>query len=204
MSGPRKGQLSLRPIGQDWELSLRINSREYVMRLRASFRVPERNKRQEQDWRLLPIVGISIAEIEEYLAWLQRSNTLVRLRLCDELEWERAARGADGREYPHGNLISPGDANYAETYGRNAATVGPDEIGAHPSARSPYGIDDMCGNVSEFTQSSLQSAEYVLRGGAYSDTRNEIRSNNRQAVARAFRSVVTGLRLCADFPKARR
>ena len=206
VSGPRKGELSLRPVAKDWELALRLNSREYVMRLGDAFHVPERSIRQEQNWSLLPMVGVSIAEIEEYLAWLRNSNNLVRLRLCNEFEWERAARGADGREYPHGNLLSPSDANYVETYGRNlataTATAGPDEIGAHPQSRSPYGVDDLSGSVAEFAQSSLQGGEYVLRGGGYTDGRNEIRSTNRQPVSGAFRSLATGLRLCADSPKA--
>jgi formylglycine-generating enzyme required for sulfatase activity len=203
VSGPRKGQLTLRPVAQDWELALRWNSREYVMRLGDAFHVPERSIRQKQNWLLLPMMGLSIAEIEEYLAWLRNSNKVVRPRLCNEFEWERAARGADSREYPHGDLLSPSDANYGETYGKsNMATAGPDEIGAHPQSRSPYGINDMSGNIAEFTRSSLQGEEYVLRGGAYSDDRNEIRSANRQPVSGAFRSLLTGLRLCADPARA--
>jgi formylglycine-generating enzyme required for sulfatase activity len=198
VSGSRKGLLSLRPVAHDWQLTMRLNSRSYVMRQGEIFRVPARKTRQEQDWRLLPMVGVSIAEIDDYLAWLQNSNHWFQARLCNEFEWERAARGADGREYSHGNFVSRGDANYAETYGKSLATVGPDEIGSHPRSRSPYGIYDMVGNVAEFTQSSLTAEGYVLRGGAYLDGRNEIRSSNRQPVAPEFRSSATGLRLCAD------
>jgi len=198
VSGPRKGFLSLRPVAHDWQLTMRLNSRSYVMRQGDIFRVPERKTRQEQDWRLLPMVGVSIGEIDDYLAWLQNSNNSFRPRLCNEFEWERAARGADGREYSHGNVISRGDANYVETYGKSVATAGPDEIGSHPWSRSPYGIHDMCGNVAEFTQSSLKTEEFVLRGGGYADGPNEIRSSNRQPVSPEFRSLATGLRLCAD------
>jgi formylglycine-generating enzyme required for sulfatase activity/tRNA A-37 threonylcarbamoyl transferase component Bud32 len=198
VSGNRKGELSLRRVAHDWQLTMRLNSRSYVMRQGDIFHVPDRETRQDQNWRLLPMVGVSMAEIEDYLAWLQNSNSWVRPRLCNEFEWEKAARGVDGREYPHGSLVLPGDANYVETYGRNMATAGPDEIGVHPRSRSPYGIDDMCGNVAEFTQSSVMAEGYVLRGGAFADGLNEIRSTNRQPVSREFRSLATGLRLCAD------
>src|SRR5262249_1314027 len=111
LGGARKGQLSLRPIAQDWELTMRLNSREHVMRLDELFHIPERKTRQHQDWRLLPVVGVSITEISEYMFWMQNLSPLIRPRLCTEFEWERAARGADGREYPHGNLVFASDAN---------------------------------------------------------------------------------------------
>jgi formylglycine-generating enzyme required for sulfatase activity len=198
LTGPRKGQLSLRPVAQDWELTLRLNSREHVMRLTDHFHIPERKARQDQDWRLLPVVGVSMAEINDYLFWRQNFNLSIRPRLCSEFEWERAARGADGREYPHGNLVFARDANCGDTYGGKATTIGPDEVGAFSASRSPFVVDDMCGNAAEFTRSSLQEGEYVLRGGSYAETINQIRSTNRQVVLGTDRSLTVGVRLCAD------
>ena len=88
-------------------------------------------------------------------------------RLCNEREWERAARGADDREFPHGDHLEPDDADIDQTYGKEPLAFGPDEVGSHPASRSPFGLDDMCGNVFEWTTSSLAPNEHVLRGGGY-------------------------------------
>ncbi len=197
LGGREKGALSLELIEREWQLTLQLNSR-HVMSLKDAFHFSERKTRQDQDWHLLPAVGVTSAEIEAYLVWMQSSSKLKRARLCTEIEWERAARGADGREYPHGNFLSPHEANFDETYGKTAATAGPDEVGAHPASRSPFGIDDMTGNAWEFTTSSLGEGKYVLRGGGYSFGRIEARSGNRYPVPATFKSIVTGFRVCAN------
>jgi formylglycine-generating enzyme required for sulfatase activity len=198
VSGFTKRQMSLSRIGKEWQLVFGYNIRASLMQPRDAFYIPERKMRQRQNWHRLPMVGVSIKEIEEYLSWLQNRSTLIQPRLCSEFEWERAARGADAREYPHGYTVSPSDANFFDTYERNAATVGPDETGAFPFSRSPFGVDDMCGNAAEFTRSSLEDGKYILRGGSYAGTSNDIRSNNRQPVDDKYRAVTTGFRLCAD------
>jgi len=195
--GGMKGLLSLKPIDQDWELVLPQNAKKHVTRLGDTFQIPERKTRRDQNWRLLPMVGVSSKEIGDYLAWLQSSGKLIRPRLCSEFEWERAARGADGREYPQGNFLSPDDANFDETYGKKPTTAGPDEVGAHPGSRSPFGIDDTSGNVWELAQSSLTEGEYVLRGGSYVMTRKEARSSNREPVPGTLKSPGAGFRVCA-------
>ena len=70
-------------------------------------------------------------------------------RLCTELEWERAARGADDRLFPHGDELDADDANFDVTYGRVDSAYGPDVVGSHPASRSPFGVDDLAGNVFE-------------------------------------------------------
>ena len=75
---------------------------------------PKRSVRRCQDWLRFPVAGIAWEDAEGYLAWL--GGRVPGARFCSAREWERAARGADGRLYPHGDVLHPGDANFGATY----------------------------------------------------------------------------------------
>jgi len=98
--------------------------------------------------------------------------------------------------------LDPDDANFDETYGRDAAAMGPDEVGSHPASRSPFGLDDMAGNVFEWTTSSLDPGKSVARGGAYFYDRMTARSTNRNPLEPGLRDPRLGLRICAAAPGA--
>ena len=160
---------------------------------------PARTRAARQDWSRLPVMGNSLADIEEYLGWLDRTGRVPGARLCTDHEWERAARGADERSYPHGSTLTPEDANYFDTYGKDAAAVGPDEVGLHPRSASPFGIEDMAGNVFEWIRSSLAPNELAIRGGSYYYDTVSARSANRTPVDQNYRDSRFGLRVCASF-----
>src|SRR5262249_58164017 len=77
-------------------------------------------------WRTLPVLLVVRADAEAFAAWLDRSGKLRGARLCTDREWERAARGADDRRFPHGNdYPTAEEACTQATYGRDAAHAGP-------------------------------------------------------------------------------
>ena len=181
-----------------WELRFRPTDRTYRAREGERFHYAERTQRASQDWRRFPVAGVSPDDALEYAAWLDRSGRVPGARLCTEHEWERAARGADAREFPHGNELWPDDANFDSTYGRKNGGYGPDEVGSHPASRSPFGVDDLVGNVWEITRSVIDADQFVARGGSFYQYRKTQMSSNRDPIAQVTRDHTLGLRICAS------
>ncbi|MEU4173294.1 SUMF1/EgtB/PvdO family nonheme iron enzyme [Streptomyces sp. NPDC026665] len=91
-----------------------------------------------------PVWTISPQDADSYAAWLA-ARTGRCFRLPSEAEWEYAASGGDGRVYPWGEENGPDRANTVE-YGPLSTTP----VGIYPAGRSPFGADDMGGNVEEY------------------------------------------------------
>jgi serine/threonine protein kinase/formylglycine-generating enzyme required for sulfatase activity/energy-coupling factor transporter ATP-binding protein EcfA2 len=185
-----------------WHLSIHPNGVTYAAPEGEPLRYTSRPRLVEHDWRRLPVGAIDYADAKAYAAWVAQTGRVPGARLCNELEWERAARGADEREYPHGDALLAHQANYDETYGKVGASFGPDAVGSHPDSRSPFGLDDMVGNVFEWADSVLQPGRPVARGGSYYFGASTARSPNRETPEPNFRDLSVGLRLCADAPSS--
>jgi eukaryotic-like serine/threonine-protein kinase len=193
------GALELKEIGVDWQLSLQPTRKVYAARAGEKIHYEARQRRAEQDWLHFPVSGVSLEDAQAYVGWLSGSGRVPGARLCTEREWERAARGADDREFPHGNRLDPDDANIDQTYGRDPLAFGPDEVGSHPASRSPFGLDDASGNVFEWTSSVLAPNEHVLRGGGYYYDVTVARIPNRQVSEPTVRDPNIGIRVCVTF-----
>jgi len=196
------GSLSLtrQPDGR-WSIRFQPTSKAHSAGSDQRLVYAGRTRRAVQDWLKLPVVGVSAGDALAYAAWLRRSGRVPGARLCTEVEWERAARGADGREYPHGDTLHPDDANHDQTYRKIPAAMGPDEVGSHPASASPFGVHDLAGNVWEWTRSSLGDGKFTARGGSWYYEDNASRATNREVPEPSFRDVSVGVRVCADAPQ---
>ena len=164
-------------------------------------RYPGRKVRGSGDWRQLPLSGVSALDLQGYLSWLARSGRIPGARLCTEREWERAASGADGRAYPGGDRLSPEDADFDATYGREPSAFGPDPVGSHPASTSPFGLVDMAGNAVEMTTPvTPELGSIVLRGGGWYYDILSVLIANRVAGEPTQRNPLVGARVCASFP----
>jgi len=184
--------------GGKWRLTVQPTSRSLSAREGEVISYPSRKTATSQDWLNFPVSGISSDDARAYAAWLAQTGKVPNARLCDEVEWERAARGADGRQFPHGDALDPDDANIDQTYGKQPLAFGPDTVGLHPASRSPFGVDDLAGNVWEWASSALVPGESVVRGGSFYHDQNSSHSENREVPEASIRDLTVGMRVCAS------
>jgi formylglycine-generating enzyme required for sulfatase activity len=195
---PNGGGIELLSSSGSWELSFTPWSRTFRVARGQPLTYVERAVRRSQDWTRFPVTGITPLQARDYARWLARTGRVPGARLCTEREWERAARGADDREFPQGDTLNAGDANFDATYGHQVAMFGLDEVGSYPASTSVYGVRDMAGNAFEFTLSNLGDTEFVARGGCYYQAARAARSTNRAIVDAKVRGQALGFRVCAD------
>ncbi|MEE9381934.1 MAG: SUMF1/EgtB/PvdO family nonheme iron enzyme [Nannocystaceae bacterium] len=135
-----------------------------------------------------PVVLVSQPEALKYCLWWGAARG-GRGWLPSEAQWEKAARGTDGRRYPWGDPYNPGLLNSAD--------AGPGDtvpVGAFPEAPSPYGVQDMAGNVFEWTSTREGAAQYVVKGGAWNSHGSMSRAAARHARPEALRHLAIGFR----------
>lgn len=129
-----------------------------------------------------PVVNVSWISAQSYCYWNGK-------RLPTELEWEKAARGTDGRLFPWGNSAPDGSKAWFQKSWQSAQTLKP--VGSFPAASSPYGVQDMAGNVWQWTSTRYSDetpealeevgapGERVLRGGGWNSPADRLRATAR-------------------------
>lgn len=148
-----------------------------------------------------PVIGVTYNEAKSYCEWAER-------RLPTEAEWEKAARGVEGNNYPWGN------SNPSCSVTNFQGCVGDTEkVGSYTAGGSTFGVLDLAGNVFEWVSDLYQQTYYetsplvnptgptegafqVARGGAWNSNDNVIRASNRTMMGADSRSNNLGFR-CA-------
>jgi formylglycine-generating enzyme required for sulfatase activity len=169
-----------------------------------------------------PVASVSWTDALVYARWLQESlasgartpEPLARrlregwkVTLPTEAQWEKAARGVDGRIFPWGVEAKAERANYEGP--------GPTRVGAFACPECPYGLADMSGNVWEWTRSPYQPYPYdetndaegldvealwVMRGGSYNDIPRNVRAAVRGGADPGARRPFIGFRVVISPP----
>jgi hypothetical protein len=128
-----------------------------------------------------PVVNVSWEDAMAFCEW-------AGVMLPGEEQWEKAARGSDGRVYPWGNQWDPSRCNSGST--------GTTPVDQYPNGSSPYGCFDMAGNVWEWCADSIGSRR-VLRGGGWDGIAQGCRAANRNGSGPSRRVDDLGFRLAS-------
>ena len=139
-----------------------------------------------------PVVLVSQDDAIAYCRWLgdRRGSTGL---LPTEWQWEKAARGGDGRYFPWGMRFDPRYLNAGYRFGGTTA------VDRFPGGASPYGVMDMAGNVFEWTRSRFNKGKVTLKGGgSWDDSPGITRAASRHGRPPASRHILFGFRCVAE------
>jgi formylglycine-generating enzyme required for sulfatase activity len=173
-----------------------------------------------------PVVSVSATDAARFCGWLSQREGR-KYRLPTEAEWEYAARGTDGRVFPWGDRLDAGYyANFADCrtsfpwrdpqiddgYAQGAP------VGCYPRGGSPFGIEDLSGNVFEWClddfeaykgrervnpRGAQEGSKRVYRGGSWKSRAHSLRASARHFNAPSYSSNDVGFRVVCECAPAK-
>ena len=139
-----------------------------------------------------PATDVTRADAEAFCAWASERLGR-RARLPTGAEWEALARGTDRRPWPWGDVFDEQRCACAESgWGWTVP------VGAHPAGASPFGAEQLAGNVWEWVADSAADGWGVVRGGCYLDTGWGLRSARALPADPARPTATTGFRIAIE------
>jgi formylglycine-generating enzyme len=164
-----------------------------------------------------PVVLVTVRDALAYCAWRSKKEKRY-FRLPTEAEWEKAARGTDGRQYPWGNE-PPTDGGIVRARYNDGSLKGTAAVGLFPEGASFYGVMDMAGNAWDWCVDALDMQYYkkapncdvggplsmshasIFRGGSHIFPAEALRSTCRHSNYLGRPSVGIGFRTVAPAKK---
>ena len=219
-STPRDGQIDEQPQKRIFLDAFYIDKHETTVGRYARYLSASRSTKPPRLWdqvnatsdqdKDLPVVGVDWDEANNYCKWAGK-------RLPSEAEWEKAARGTDGRRHPWGNEGNPqqfANLGIGGTFGYSKSLK---KVGSFETGKSPYDVYDMIGNVWEWTADWYDRAYYkampdknpkgpekgterVVRGGSWERVPLVSRVAARHRVRPSTQAEYLGFRCAKDAP----
>lgn len=218
-STPREGPSDEQPQRRIYLDAYHIDKYETTVGRYAKYLLASREK-PPLHWELVkangdgefPVIGVDWDQANNYCQWAGK-------RLPTEAEWEKAARGTDGRKHPWGN---EGPTPLLANLGRGgtfAYAKSLEKVGSFEPGKSPYGIYEMVGNVWEWVadwydrraykdmaernpkgpdKSSEKGAQRVIRGGSWERVPLVVRVAARHRAAPSTQNAYIGFRCAKD------
>ena len=203
-----------------WIDKTEVSFGQYELCVEQAVCAPSRFRNNDEHFALdKPVVGVSWYNAQSYCDWAGAT-------LPTEAQWEKAARGESGQIFAWGNSFDPTKLNFCDaSCDRDHAYSAYEDgfpysapIDAFPGDRSPYGVLNMSGNVSEWVYDNYNSGFYtqtigaknplyisetenalgIQRGGSWSDARFNARVADRRPVRRGLESESGGFRCAID------
>ena len=221
-STDREAAPNERPVGQVTQTCFYISRYPITNWQYEKFDPAHATKRIQTADEKHPVVYVSSVDAVNFCEWLS-ARERKKYRLPTEAEWEYAARGPDGRRFPWGeNLDAGNQANFADR-NTNFAWRDPDiddgyaetsPVGAYPRGVSPFGIEDMAGNVWEWCfdffetykekprsnprGGSAAAGKRIYRGGSWKSRANSLRATARNFNMPTYSSNDVGFRIVCE------